>query len=255
MMKRVLFGASTRISFLCMLAVVIAASSVCGQTAGGSSDPWKFKAVPYLIMPWMDGKVAVLGREVDVNVGPGDIFSHLQMGAMGYFEARKGKWGFGVDAIYMALGTTIDRPPANPDADQMAFTFTGIRALNDKVALTFGARWNVIRGHIEFKGPLGTTVGETKQWVDPIVGLQIRQPLRGRWHFGLIADIGGFGAGSKFAWEVFPTVGVDVGKKARLGFGYRALGMNYETGSGNTLFRYDVITSGPVFGVAFNFQP
>jgi hypothetical protein len=29
--------------------------------------------------------------------------------------------------------------------------------------------------------------------------------------------------------------------------------MNYETGSGDTLFRYDVITSGPVLGMAFNF--
>jgi hypothetical protein len=68
-----------------------------------------------------------------------------------------------------------------------------------------------------------------------------------------VADIGGFGAASKFAWQVFPTIGVDVGKKARLGLGYRALGMDYKTGSDNTLFRYDVITSGPVIGMAFNF--
>ncbi len=37
-MNRVLAGAGTRISLLCMMAALIAAPSVCGQTAGGSSD-------------------------------------------------------------------------------------------------------------------------------------------------------------------------------------------------------------------------
>jgi len=257
MIRRVLVGASMRTWFLCMMTAAISAPAVFGQTSGGSSDEWKFKVAPYLIFPYMDGKAAVRGREVDIDVGAGDIFSHLQMGGMGYFEARKGAWGFGVDAIYMALGTTIDIPPANVDFDQCEFTFMGLRSLNDRVNLTFGARWNIIRGNIEFKGPvLGTVldeVGDTKQWVDPIVGLQIHQPLGGRWHFGLTADIGGFGAGSDFAWHVFPTIGIDLGKRTRLGFGYRALGMDYDTGSGNTLFRYDVITSGPVVGVAFSF--
>jgi len=140
-----------------------------------------------------------------------------------------------------------------PKADQGAYAFTGLRALNDRVDLTFGARWNAIKGNIEFKGPLAATVGETKQWVDPIVGLKIHQRLGGRWHLGLVADIGGFGAASKFAWQVFPTLAVDVGKRARLGFGCRALGMDYKTGSDSTLFRYDVIANGPVLGMSFNF--
>jgi len=238
---------------LCLITVAISAPSVCGQTAGGGSDEWKFKLAPYLLFPWMDGKAAVRGHTVDVNVSAGDIFSNLQIGAMGYFEARKGAWGFGADAMYMALGTTIDQPSADIDFNQGAYQFTGLRALNEKVDLTFGARWNVLQGRLGFKGPGATTVEDTKQWVDPTVGLQIHQPLGGRWHFGLVADIGGFGAASKFAWQVFPTVGINVGKKARIGFGYRALGMNYETGSGDTFFRYDVITSGPVIGMAFSF--
>ncbi len=44
---------------------------------------------------------------------------------MGYFEARKGKWAFGADAAYMALGTTIDVPPADIDFNQGVYTFTG----------------------------------------------------------------------------------------------------------------------------------
>jgi hypothetical protein len=60
----------------------------------------------------MDGTAAIRGRDHEVDVSPGQIFNNLQFGAMGYFEARKDKWGTGVDAVYMALGTDIDRPSA-----------------------------------------------------------------------------------------------------------------------------------------------
>ena len=52
---------------------------------------------------------------------------------------------------------------------------------------------------------------------------------------------------------LFPVVEAAVSKRASLAFGYRVLGMNYETGSGSELFRYDVITSGPVLGMTFRF--
>jgi hypothetical protein len=201
----------------------------------------------------MDGTTAVRGREVEVNMAPSDILSNFQFGAMGYFEARKAKWAVGIDAIYMALGTTVDQPPVDVDFNQGAYTFTGLRQLNEKVDFLFGARWNVLQGKLGFKGPQATEVKQTKQWVDPIVGVKLRQPLRGKWHFAMQADIGGFGAGSDFSWHLFPMVGVDVGKRATLGMGYRVLGADYKTGSQNTLFKYDVITQAFVLGAAFHY--
>ena len=221
--------------------------------SGAGSDRWEYVVAPYLMFASMDGTSAVRGREVEVDVSPSDIFKNHQFGAMGYFGARKGNWGFGVDAMYMALGVTIDTPPANIDPGQGAVTFMGTRRLNQKVEAVFGARWNFIQGKIEFKGPLNLTVEQTKQWVDPLVGLKFQHKLAERWRFTLQGDIGGFGAGSDFAWQLFPVVEASVGKRASLAFGYRALGMNYETGSGNELFRYDVITSGPVMGMTFRF--
>lgn len=223
------------------------------SNSGKDSNEWKYTLSPYLMLPWMDGKTAVRGREVDINVAPSEILSNLQFGAMGAFEARKAKWAVGVDAIYMALGTTIDKPPADIDFNQGAYTFTGLRQLNDKVDFVFGARWNVLQGRLGFKGPLQTTVEDNKQWVDPIVGLKLRQPLGGKWHFTLQGDVGGFGAGSDFAWHLFPAVGVDVGKRTTLGIGYRVLGSDYKTGSQTNLFKYDVITQAFVLGAAFYF--
>ena len=78
----------------------------------------------------------------------------------------------------MALGTDVDRPSANVDFNQGAYTFMGLRQLNEKVDLVFGARWNVLQGKLDFKEPpLQGTFEGTKQWVDPIVGLKLKQRL------------------------------------------------------------------------------
>ncbi len=238
-----------------MLLTALASSAAAqSQSAGTGSDEWEFTLAPYFMLPWMNGTTVARGQEVKVDVAPSDIISNLQFGVMGYFEARKARWAIGADAIYMALGATVDQPATNVDFNQGAYTFTGLRQLNKNVDLVFGARWNVLQGKLDFKGPvLLGTFDQTKQWVNPIVGLKIHQSLGCRWHFTMEGDIGGFGAGSDFAWHLFPVVGVDVGKRTTLGIGYRVLSEDYKTGSGNQLFKYDVVTQAFVLGATFHF--
>jgi hypothetical protein len=238
---------------LCM-SMLISPSLAQSSGSGTKSDDWNYTLAPYLMIPWMDGTAAVRGHEVEVDVPPSKIFDNLQFSLMGYFEARKGKWGAGVDAVYMALGATVDQPSANVDFNQGAYTFMGLRQLNEKVDLVFGARWNVLQGKLDFKEPpLQGIFKETKQWVDPIVGLKLKQRLSGPWSFTFEGDIGGFGAGSDFAWQLWPVIGVDVSKKATLGIGYRVLSNDYVTGSEGKQFKYDVITQAMVFGASFKF--
>ncbi len=238
-----------------MLLIIVATPALAQSQSGGKGpEDWKYTFAPYFMLPWMNGTTAVRGHEVGVDVAPGDIFSNLQFGVMGYFEARKSRWAVGADAIYMALGATVDTPATNVDVNQGAYTFTGLRQLNKNVDFVFGARWNVLQGKLDFKGPaLLGTFDQTKQWVDPIVGLKLRQSLGGKWHFTIQGDIGGFGAGSDFAWHLFPVVGRDVGKRATLGIGYRVLSGDYTTGSGNQQFKYDVVTQAFVLGATFHF--
>ncbi|MGE5199309.1 MAG: hypothetical protein ACM3H9_06690, partial [Rhodospirillaceae bacterium] len=74
-----------------------------------------------------------------------------------------------------------------------------------------------------------------------------------RWHAQVYTEIGGFGVGSDFAWQVFPTIGVNLSKNASLELGYRWLDLDYSTGQDLTLFKYDVLTQGPVVGFVFRF--
>lgn len=235
------------------LVATVIAVLLCASPVAAQSDTWEVTFAPYLMAAGMDGTVTVRGHEADVNVSAKDVFSNLQFGVMGLVVARKGDWGVAGDAIYAALGGTAETPPANIDFDQGLFTFMGMRRLSPIADLTFGLRWNLLRGQIGFKGPLQLEVKKTKQWVDPIVGVILRSPERGRWHAHLIADVGGFGAGSDFVWHLFPTVGVRVGKRSSLEFGYRFLHTNYKSGDGNDLFKFDVLMQGPVIGSTIKF--
>jgi opacity protein-like surface antigen len=48
-------------------------------------------------------------------------------------------------------------------------------------------------------------------------------------------------------------VGVNLAQSVSLEFGYRWLDIDYTSGEDDTLFTWDVLTQGPVFGVAFRF--
>jgi len=213
-------------------------------------DEWNVLVAPYLMGAAMSGTTTVRGVDVDVDLSASDIFSNLQFGAMGIVVARKGVWGFGSDLIWMALGTTVR--DTNVDFNQGAFAFYGLRQLSPAADVTFGLRVNTLQGKLTFKGP-DVTRNQDKTWLDPIVGVTLRTPADHRGQLRLYTEVGGFGAGSDFTWQVFPTVSLRLTQKASLDFGYRWLDLDYVTGEGNEQFRYDVLTQGPVLGFGFRF--
>ena len=64
---------------------------------------------------------------------------------------------------------------------------------------------------------------------------------------------GGFGVGSTFTWQVFPTIGINLSNSASLELRYRWLDLDYSSGEDLTLFKYSVLTQGPVAGFRFQF--
>jgi hypothetical protein len=228
--------------------VVSGASTPAAAQAPG--DGWDVLVAPYFMGAAMSGVTAVRGREVDVDVSASDIFSNLQFGAMGLVVAKKGNWGFGADAIWMALGTTVRN--TNVDFNQGAFAFYGLRRLSAAADVTVGLRVNTLQGQLR-SNVLAFDLSQDKTWVDPIVGLILRTPGEHRVQARLYSEIGGFGVGSDFTWQIFPTVGYKFSDRFSLEVGYRWLDLDYETGDGNERFAYDVLTQGPVGGLAFRF--
>jgi hypothetical protein len=230
--------------------VLIASSAGTPAAAQVPSDKWDVTVAPYFMGAAMSGTTAVRGREVEVEVSASDIFSNLQFGAMGLVVARKGKWGLGGDAIWMALGTTVRN--TNVDFNQGAFAFYGLRRLGAAADLTAGMRVNTLQGQLK-SNTLGFDVSQDKTWVDPLVGLILHSSGERRVQLKVYTEIGGFGLGSDFTWQVFPTVGFKFTDHFSLEAGYRWLDMDYSTGDGNEQFVYDVLTQGPIGGLAFRF--
>jgi len=239
-----------RKTWLLVMVMLAGAGTWTPAGAQATGDKWDVFVAPYLMGAAMSGKTTVRDVDVDVDVSASDIFSNLQFGAMGMVVARKGNWGFGSDLIWMALGTTVRN--TNVDFNQGAFAFYGLRALGPAADVTFGMRVNTLQGKLAFK-TLGTDRDQDKTWVDPIVGLTLRSPRGRPVTARLYSEIGGFGAGSDFTWQIFPSVGIGLGKTASLELGYRWLDINYESGEGNERFGWDMLTQGPVVGFGFRF--
>jgi hypothetical protein len=234
--------------------------STAPAVAQSSGDGWHGTIAPYFLGASMNGTTAVLGQEVTVDASFSDILDNLQFGAMGLVVARKGHWGVGGDAIWMALGANGTSPgplgtTGSADVSQGAFAFYGLRRLGPAADVFFGGRINYLGAGLRINGPLQVRRADaSKTWFDPIVGLQLHTPDSGtRWHAQVYSEIGGFGVGSTFTWQIFPTVGVNLARWASLEFGYRWLDIDYSTGEDLTLFKYDVLTQGPLMGFGFRF--
>jgi len=96
-------------------------------------------------------------------------------------------------------------------------------------------------------------VSDTFDWVDPVVGVRVRQQLAPGHEIDFVGDIGGFGAGSNVSWQIFGgyTRTFQCGNASvAASLGYRVLGVDYDGGSGNNVWHLDTIMHGPLAGLS-----
>jgi len=231
--------------------LALAAAPAQAQDAPGE---WRFRIAPYVLAPVINGDVVVHGAEAEADLGPGDVFSNLNLGFQGLIEARTDSWGVSLDVIFMDVDATDDDRLIEMDVTQAAYTATAVVRATPNLDLYAGARYNDLGADLDFEGPLNLpTLEQDQSWTDPLVGLRYSAPLGESWNFQVSADIGGFGLGSDIAINVWPMVGYEISRSAQLAFGYRAIYTDYDKGEGANRFAYDVLTHGPVVGVALDF--
>jgi len=266
-----------------MRSAVLAATLVGGVAQSGfaaaqSSDmkpgAWQFEATPYLWMAGLKGNTQ-MGNLPNININESfsDIVKILDFGAMGTFEARKDRWGFLFDGIYMKLsdGMTASRTgpgPIGATATASANLTLKQTMLNGSVAYRVvegttpvdvigGARYNKLDATadigISFFGPVGINPSATrslsgdKSWTDAIVGARIQHPIADRWTLTGYADGGGSSGSS--TWQLAAGANYDYSKDVSFKFGYRAMKLDYNKNG----FLFDVTMQGPYVGAAFRF--
>ena len=249
----------------CLAAALLGPATAGAQAASG--DAWSFELTPYLWGAAMKGSVQIAQLPaVRVDMSFGDILDHLDAGFMGGFEARKGRWGLLVDSIYMKLdgsgGATRTGPgPVGASASASAnlevretmlgagaaYRFSDGAASLDAVG---GLRGMKIDADARVDASLFAQAGSvsasgSKSWVDPYLGLRVRQPLGERWALASYADIGGFGVGSRLTWQALLGVDYQFSKSFVGKAGYRYIAVDYDKGG----FVYDMANSGLYAGL------
>jgi hypothetical protein len=247
----------SKLLFILLLSAVI---SVSAQEQ--TTNQWKFLIEPYMMFPAMKGSTGIGDLpELNVDADAGDILGKLKMGAMLYVEASSPKWAICSDIIYMNLEQDVKTGSVVQggylQAKQFAWEVSGLRNVLPWLDLGIGLRLNSLEAGAEITTGVGSNVTQRSQsqketWIDPILIARAQNMMGTNWFYLFRGDIGGFGIGSDFAWQLQGYIGYRVSKLFQLSGGYRIIGIDYESGSGSEYFLYDIDTSGPVVRLGFN---
>jgi hypothetical protein len=249
--------------FPLLMVLLVMGVTPCLAQETGQDKKWKFLIEPYMMFPSMSGETGIRNLPaVEVDANAGDIFSKLQFGAMLYLEARTDKWAITSDLLYMDLNqnatpTTIINA-AEVSAKQLGYELAGLYRLAPFLESGLGLRLNSISAGLDITrnvvgGGTETLNGSlSRTWIDPILITRASTDINDKWLFIFRGDFGGFGIGSIFTWQVQGYVGYRFSKLFQTSVGYRIIAIDYDKGSGEDRFRYDMNTFGPNIRLGFN---
>lgn len=242
---------------LAILAVFGPAVSL-GQTGRGAAEQsggsgWDTVISSSLILPVVDGNVAVRGVVAEVNADPADIFAGPGLGGRLYFEAHTSMWAVSIEGSYLAVDGDLTLPLAEYDADLAALEVTGYRRWGAWLEALIGGRLIFLGSSIGDASPQEVETDDQVAWFDPFIGARLQVPNSERWRLSLRGDIGGFGVGSEFAWRAYPTFAYRVSGSIDIAVAYRVASVKYESGVGAEFFEYDGVTFGPELGLVYRF--
>ncbi|MDO9713689.1 hypothetical protein [Paracraurococcus lichenis] len=258
----------------CLL-VHFAVAAVVGPTFGALPRPaaaqsvpggWTFSLESYGWLTAMTGTAGAGSVRVPVDNSFIDTLKQADsvLAFSGHAEARRGPIAVFLDGMWSRLG--VDDVSAGPARVDVTSTFAlaelgGAYEVLDRgfysgrergwsLEALAGGRYTYIGNTIDLRG--GGSASSNVDWVDPFAGLRLRVAVAPRWDASLRGDIGGWGAGSRFTWNVQALVGYRFrlfGTDAAAVFGYRALSQDYES----RRLVWDVTLHGPVIGLNLHF--
>jgi hypothetical protein len=241
-------------------------NQVRAQIYNDSSHKYKFYVEPYLMFTSMSGTTAIGNLPPTfICIPASKVFSYLKIGGMLYAEVHNDKLAFTSDLFYANLTQDASSKKniisGTANLKQFLWELEGLYRLTPWLEAGVGARINSITSgvNISYNPPFGGnpafgSAQRTNTWVDPLIVTRLKTVIHDRWLLQLRADIGGFGIGSQFAWQLQPDIFYRASKLLQVGIGYRAISMNYYNNkTGSDYFLYDMQEYGPQIRIGFNF--
>ena len=243
---------------------------------------WQFKFMPYAWVPAVlkANKATLSGVDGSVRLNTRDILDNLDMVFYGRLEAWKDeKWGFSYDTFYLNLGYDDGFSPRGFGGIELDID---IRVWMNDFAVHYrlvdkrfgegnrerfifepygGLRYTYLREIAGLEvdtpglGSAGANFGDSRDWVEPLVGGRIVWDLNEKFSVNFRGDVGGFGIGSAsdLTYNIIPGCTYKLTDNTSFDFSYRYLNMDYSNGSGTDELALDVEAYGPVFGMTILF--
>ena len=246
------------ISVLLGIFLVLGASAAfAGETQKESN--WDFNLAPlYVWAVDMEGDLGIGKANLPADVSFSDLFDNLEAIFTIHFEGmHRSNWGFFLDYNYVDISASGTQGPL---AITLDFTSTIVEAggiyRTENGPHVFdmlgGLRYTKLEPDLTVTLiPPGQKFSLTEDWFDPFIGVRYFYDFGNKWMLSARGDIGGFGMGCDFTWNVAALVHFQPWKNAGFIAGYRALDQDYESGSGSSRFAYDMRMAGPVLGLNF----
>lgn len=246
-----------------LAAVALAAAHPAAAQEQKEESKWSFAFTPYIWATSIDGTVTGPGgRKVDFATSFSDLIKDLNFAFMGAGEVRYDRFGFITDLSYSRISSEQDTPfgvlfgKAKSDLKQWIInSAVAYRFYRDRVGwidAVAGARIFIFESEVtltEGALPRQSSSGH-KTIASPIVGMRAHIDIIDGFGLSGAFDVGGFGLGADFTWQVLATVDYEISDGIALRTGYRHMGLSY-TADGGTNIDYNL--SGPIIGVTFRF--
>jgi len=242
----------------------LALVAAIGSSDYARAEEWSGSATLYGWFTWMDieGTPDDGTGSVDVSLSLKDILEALKFTFMASGDLHYGRIGVLQDFVYSDL--SFDGRLSGPFASKvdidnkmlLSTTALGyqVYAEDGKLIEPFaGARYVSTKMDLTIKGggPLGNKVKGfvDVDWWDPVIGVRGKMPLNEKLDASGFADIGGFGAGSKFTWEIYGGLDYNFTESLSTNAGFRYLSINYEGSDADLKLEL----YGPVLGLTLRF--
>ena len=234
------------------------------QVYNDSSKKFHVFIEPYLMLASMSGTSGIGNLpNAFICVPASKIFSYLKIGGMLYGEVHNDKLAFTSDVFYANLSEDASGKngvlSGTASLKQFWWELEGLYRVAPWIEVGVGARINNITSTLDITavtpgGSVKMNSSKSNTWVDPLIVTRLKKVINEKWMIQLRADIGGFGVGSQFAWQLQPDIYYRASKLLELGLGYRVISMDYNNDSGGgDRFVYDMDEYGPQIRIGFNF--
>ena len=198
----------------------------------------------------MSGSITLDKVTFPINSSFSDLVDNLRVGGFLSLAGTKGHWGFFADIEYISLkGTSSTRVPVELRLDTLIGELDASYSPSRSSELRFvgGVRMFDVGQSLFISEEPALEASITV--VDPIVGAVGNWELGEAWLFRMRGDIGGFGVGSEFTYQLMLEFQWRISDSVGLPFGYRVLSYQIRKDS-NWL---DTRLSGLFLGFEFSF--